>query len=141
MAEKQYVVFDINGQEFAIDINRVKTIEKITPVTRVPGAQDFIIGVINLRGEVIPVVDMRKRMDMEPREFDDESRIIIVTVNEMEVGMTADSATEVINIEDEHIDNNLDFTRNIEHSFVEGVGKADNRIVVILNLEKILRID
>jgi purine-binding chemotaxis protein CheW len=141
MAEKQYVVFNLDGQEFAVDINRVKTIEKVTPITRVPGSLDFIMGVINLRGEVIPVIDMRRRMGMKPGKFNDESRIIIVVVNDMEVGMTADSANEVINIEDDQVENNMEFSRNIDDSFVEGVGKAEKRIVVILNLERILKID
>src|SRR5690554_4893080 len=141
MAEKQYVVFNLDGQEFAVDINRVKTIEKVTPITRVPGARDFIMGVINLRGEVIPVIDMRRRMGMKPGKFNDESRIIIVVVNDMEVGMTADSANEVINIEDDQVEKNMEFSSNIDDSFVEGVGKAGKRIVVILNLERILKID
>ena len=78
---------------------------------------------------------------MKPGKFNDESRIIIVVVNDMEVGMTADSANEVINIEDDQVENNMEFSRNIDDSFVEGVGKAEKRIVVILNLERILKID
>lgn len=140
MPSNQYVVFNVNGQEFAIDINKVKTIEKVTPITRVPGTPDFVIGVINLRGEVIPVVDIRKRMGFEPREFDENSRIIIVGINDMEIGLTADSANEVMDMEQDKIENNLDFTRNIDDSFVEGVGKTEENIVVILDLERILKI-
>jgi purine-binding chemotaxis protein CheW len=99
------------------------------------------MGVINLRGEVIPVIDMRRRMGMKPGKFNDESRIIIVVVNDMEVGMTADSANEVINIEDNQVEKNMEFSSNVDDSFVEGVGKAEKRIVVILNLERILKID
>ncbi len=141
MPDNQFVVFRIEEQEFAVDINKVKTIEKITTITRVPGAQHFIMGVINLRGEVIPVIDIRKRMGMQPRQFDSESRIIIINLDDIEVGLTADSATEVVNIGQDYIDNNLDFAGDIDDSFIEGIGRIEDRIIVILDLKRILKMD
>jgi len=136
----QYVVFEIEDREFAVDIERVKTIEKVTEITRVPGTQDFVMGVINLRGDVIPVIDTRKRMDLGDRDFDSESRIIIMNVDDMEAGITADSATEVIGIERDLIDSNLDFSGDRDDGFIKGVARLQERIIVILDLEKLLRL-
>ncbi|MDD2573180.1 MAG: chemotaxis protein CheW [Bacillota bacterium] len=140
MPVNQYVVFEIEDREFAVDIERVKTIEKVTEITRVPGTQDFVMGVINLRGDVIPVIDTRKRMDLGDRDFDSESRIIIMNVDDMEAGITADSATEVIGIERDLIDSNLDFSGDRDDGFIKGVARLQERIIVILDLEKLLRL-
>lgn len=140
MADYQFVVFKIGDREFAVDINRVNTIEKLTGITRVPGAQYFVMGVINLRGEVIPVVDTRKRMGMDSRYFDDESRIIITNTEDSVVGITADSATEVVMINEELIDRDLAFTGAKDDDYIGGVARLNERIIVILDLEKLLKI-
>lgn len=141
MLIKQYVIFRTEDREFGIDIDKVKTIEKITAITRVPGAQDFVMGVINLRGEVIPVFDARKRMGLKEREFDKESRIIILSIDDMEVGITADTATEVIDIEADLIDSGTEFTLSRDDSYIDGIVRVKDRIIAILNLEKLLKIE
>lgn len=140
MVYNQYVVFRIEQQEFAVDINRVKTIERVTAITRVPGAKGFVKGVINLRGDVIPVIDIKERLGMGKCKYDEETRVIIVKIEEMEVGMIVDAASEVIKIQAEVIDKDLDYSRGIEDSLVEGVGKVEERIIIILDMEKVLKI-
>jgi purine-binding chemotaxis protein CheW len=140
MVYNQYVVFRIGSQEFAVDINMVKTIERVTAITRVPGAPEFVKGVINLRGDVIPVIDTRERLQLGHCQLSEESRVIIVRNDDIEVGMMVDSASEVVKIQKEDIDKHLDYTRNVEESLVEGVGKIGERIVIILDMEKVLKI-
>lgn len=139
MADYQFVIFKIDDREFAVDINKVNTIEKIPCITRVPGAPYFVMGVINLRGEVIPVVDTRKRMDMNSKPFDDESRIIIINLEDCVVGITADSATEVLSVGEELIDRDFATTGVKDDDFIEGVARLDQRIIVILDINKLLR--
>lgn len=139
MEDYQFVVFRIDNREFAVDINKVNTIEKIPCITRVPGAPYFVMGVINLRGEVIPVVDTRKRMDLSPKPFDDESRIIIISLEECVVGITADSATEVVSVSEELIDRDFAITGAKDDDFIEGVARLDQRIIIILDINKLLK--
>jgi purine-binding chemotaxis protein CheW len=138
MEANQFVVFKIEDREFAVDINRVNTIEKVSSITRVPGAQYFVMGVINLRGEVIPIVDTRKRLGMGPRPFDSESRIIILNMTDYIVGITADSATEVVMVNSDMIDKSLDFTGGKDDGYIEGIARIDDRVIVILDLERLL---
>ncbi|MGI6703203.1 MAG: chemotaxis protein CheW [Clostridia bacterium] len=140
MPVNQYVVFEIEGREFAVDIDSVKTIEKVTEITRVPGTQDFVMGVINLRGEVIPVINTRKRMELEDRGFDSESRIIIINAGDGEVGITADSATEVLSIDRELVDADPEFFGGGNDSYIKGIARLGERIIVILNLERLLEL-
>ena len=139
MADYQFVVFRIDEREFGVDINKVNTIEKIPLITRVPGAPYFVMGVINLRGEVIAVVDTRKRMGMDPRPFDDESRIIIMNMEDCVVGITADSATEVVSVSEEQIDRDFAASGAKDDDFIEGVARLDQRIIVILDVNKLLK--
>lgn len=140
MSYKQFVLFEINDQEFAVDINMVKTIEKVTDITRVPGSQVFVKGVVNLRGEVVPVIDTAKRLKLEQRELDDEARIIIVKVDDLEIGMIVDAASEVVSVKEEDIDTDLNYSKEIDESLVRGVGKIDDRIVVILDIRSVFKI-
>jgi len=141
MNNNQYVLFKLDNHEFAIDINKVRTIERVTSITRVPGALDFVKGVINLRGEVIPVVDIRKRLELQQKEMDDETRIIIVKVEDLEIGMVVDEAYEVVTIEEEDIDKNIYNSKEIDEKLVKGVGRIADRIVVILDIRSLLKID
>lgn len=140
MPTNQYVVFQIENRGFAIEIDKVKTIEKVTKITRVPGAKDFVIGVINLRGEVIPVFDTRKRIGLGERCFDNESRIIILNIEDMEIGITADIATEVIHVDRDSIDGNPDFAADRDDGYIKGIVRLHERIIAILDLKKLLKI-
>ncbi len=134
----QYVVFKIGDREFAIEIDNVKTIEKITEITPVPGARDFVKGVINLRGEVIPVFNTRERIGLKDKGFDDESRIIIINVKDIEIGITADTAKEVIDVEDDLIDAGTEFAGGKGDNYIKSIIKFRERIIGVMDLEKLL---
>jgi purine-binding chemotaxis protein CheW len=138
---KQFVVFKLAGEEYGVDILQVKTIEKILAITRVPKAPAFVEGVINLRGEVVPVIDLRKRFDLPEKQLTDNTRIIIVGVDDITVGMIVDSASEVIQISDDNIEPAPSMVGGIDSDYISGVGKVDERLLILLNLQKILKPD
>ncbi|MDK2917412.1 MAG: purine-binding chemotaxis protein CheW [Candidatus Petromonas sp.] len=141
MASQEYVLFKLEDEYYGIDINNVETIEKIMPITRVPYTQDFVKGVINLRGNVVPVIDLRKRLNLEEKPYDDNSRIIIVQIDDITVGMIVDSSSEVIQLNHDEIDESPSINIDNDDYFIECIGKKDNRIIIIINLHKVLNIN
>lgn len=136
---QQFVVFKLQNEEYGIDILRVKTIEKMTNITRVPKTQNYVKGVINLRGEVVPIVDLRQKFNLPEEAETDNTRIIIVGVDDMTVGLIVDSASEVIEIGREFIEETNGIVGNIDHSNIYGIGKVNDRIIILLDASKILR--
>ena len=109
------------------------------PITRVPKTPPFVEGVINLRGEIVPVIDLKKRFDLPHTETTENTRIIIVTVEDITVGMIVDSATEVIQLSKDDIEPAPDMAGGIDSSFLDGVGKLDDKLIILLNMSKILK--
>lgn len=136
---RQFVVFKLGQEEYAVDIMQVNTIERMMPITRVPKAPEFVEGVINLRGEIIPVIDLKKRFGIPSGEITADTRIIIVMLDDLTVGMIVDSASEVVQLPQESIEPPPSVAGNVSSEFLEGVGKLGDRLLIILNLEKILR--
>ncbi|WP_010249137.1 chemotaxis protein CheW [Acetivibrio cellulolyticus] len=137
---KQYVVFMLGKENYGVDIQKVTTIEKIMPYARVPKTPDYVKGVINLRGEIVPVMDIRTKFGMEVSEETEETRIIIIKINEISLGIIVDEVDEVLNLTEESIENVANFTNDLSMDYILGVGKVDGRIVTLLNLEKIIDI-
>lgn len=138
--DNQYVVFKLGEEYYGVDIYKVKIIERISDFTRVPNAPEYVTGVMNLRGDVVTVIDLRKRLNYESFEISNDSRIIIVTVNEMEVGLIVDSSSEVLQLDNEVVDKPPTIGENISDDFVSGIGKKDGRLIILLDLEKVLNI-
>ncbi|WP_425447458.1 chemotaxis protein CheW [Dethiothermospora halolimnae] len=141
ISENKYVIFSLSGEYYGIDIKNVDVIEKVTKFTRVPNAAEYVKGVINLRGEVVPVVDLAKRFGIKTKDIDSESRIIIVSISDMQVGMIVDSSSEVIQLEKTDIDNPPDIGEKVSEDFIKGIGKKDGRLIILLNLKKVLKIE
>lgn len=137
---KQYVVFPLENELYGIDINQVLRIEKMLPLTRVPSAPPFVVGVCNLRGSVIPVIDLKKRLAL-PSRLDDNAKIIIVSVGKQTVGMTIDASVDVASIQAEEIEPSPSLVTGIDSQFILGVGKHSNRLLIILNMERVLTLD
>jgi len=138
VAEKQLVVFNLGAEAYAVDIGMVKEIIQIQPVTRVPGVSLNVEGVINLRGLVIPVVNLRKRFQMKQVESNKETRIVVVSCKEMEVGVIVDSVAEVLRIPISSIESasSLFADGNLEH--ILGIVKLADKLVIMLNMDRIL---
>ena len=134
----QVVASKLRREEYGFNILNVKEIKGLTDITRVPFASDFIKGVINLRGSVLPVIDLKKRLGLQDMEYTDDTRIVVVREDDLEVGMIVDAVTGVITLNGEHIDaaKSVD---NENSRFITGVGKVEEeRLIILLNLEAII---
>lgn len=136
--EMKVIVFQLIDKEYAIGVDVVQSIEKLVTITRVPKTPSYVKGVLNLRGVVTPVVDLRERFGLEVKEMDDSTRIIIVTLPEFEVGLIVDGANDVIDIPIESIEPQPEVVGTVESEFISGVAKVDKRLLVMLNLETVL---
>jgi purine-binding chemotaxis protein CheW len=136
--ETQLVVFVLASEEFACNIADVREVLKMIRITPLPRSLNFVEGVINLRGEVIPVIDLRKRFNLPSVDRTDESRIIIVEVEERMVGLTVDSVSEVIRLSNKQIQEAPTQVAGEQTNLIMGVGKIDERMLIILNLARIL---
>lgn len=137
---QEYVVFKVNDESYGIDIKYVENIEKMLPITRVPYTEAHVQGVVNLRGNVIPVIDLRKRFSIPREDFTDESRIIIVNYKEYTVGMIADSSSEVFQIDRDNVDPAPSIKAGSD-DFVREIGKHEGRVVMLIDLKKVLGIE
>lgn len=138
--EIQLVAFKLGREEYGVDILQVQEIKKMTDITRVPHTPDYIKGVINLRGSVLPVLDLKKRLDLSEQEYTEDTRIIIVKLEDIAVGMIVDAVSEVMAIHQEDIETPQAAVGGVSTMYLSGVGKLENRLLILLNLEAIIGI-
>lgn len=137
--EMKVIVFKLGNEEYGIEVEKVQTIERMMPITRVPKTYSFIKGVINLRGVVIPVIELAGRFGLPEGEETDQTRIIIVAVNDMQVGFIVDSASDVIDLNSDSIETPSEVVGGIKAKYLRGVAKvSDERLLVMLNLSEVL---
>jgi purine-binding chemotaxis protein CheW len=134
----QLVTFSIDGEEFGVEILKVQEIIRMMGITRVPRAPRFVEGVINLRGKVIPIVDLRKRFGLEPRERDKDTRIIVIEISSMIVGFIVDSVSEVLRIPASTIEPSPPVVSGLDSEYISGVGKLEDRLLILLDLDRLL---
>ncbi|MEK6791533.1 MAG: chemotaxis protein CheW [Deltaproteobacteria bacterium] len=134
----QLVTFRLGQEEFSLDILKVQEIIRHMELTRVPRSPDFVEGVINLRGRVIPVLDLRKRFGLPDAEDTSATRIIVVEVEGVTVGLKVDGVSEVLRINADTVEPPPALVTNIESDYIKGVGKLDNRLLILLDVSKIL---
>lgn len=134
----QLVSFNIGNEEFGIDILKVEEIIRIITITQIPNSPDFIEGVVNLRGRVIPVINLRTRLGFEKKEFDNQTRVIVVEVSGATLGFIVDSVKEVLRIPKSITEPPPSITNGINSEYITAVGKLENRLLILLDLEKIL---
>jgi purine-binding chemotaxis protein CheW len=135
----QLVSFKIGEEEFGVDILKVQEINRMLEVTRVPNAPEFIDGVINLRGKVIPIIDLRRRFGMKRKEKDKNTRIVVVELNGKIVGFVVDAVNEVLRIPRSVTEPPPPIVAGIEADYITAVGKLEDRLLILLDLEKVLR--
>ena len=136
----QWATFKVNNELFAIDVMQVKEVLRFSEITPVPGSSSYIRGIINLRGNVVTVIDTRLLFSLDARKIDDDTRIIVVEYNEQEVvGMVVDSVDEVVNIPQNHIERAPSVASDdSERRFVQGVSYYENQLIILLDLAKML---
>jgi purine-binding chemotaxis protein CheW len=134
----QLVSMNMGEEEFGIDILRVREIIRMVEITRVPNAPHFVEGVINLRGMIIPVVDLRKKFGLKDIQSDKPPRIVVVEIGDTTVGMIVDTVNQVLRIPRDIIEPPPPIIGGIESEYILGVGKLKDRLLILLDIEKIL---
>lgn len=135
---RQLVTFALGSEEYGIDIAQVQEINRIVPITRIPRSAEHVEGVINLRGQLIPVMDLRTRFGMARIEPTRMSRIIVTEVHGRRIGLIVDSVSEVAQIPLADIEPTPDFVSVAHPEFLHGVGKLKQRLIILLDVEKVV---
>lgn len=135
---EQLVVMEIASESYGVDIGAVNTIIRMQEVTAIPRTPDFVEGVINLRGSIIPVIDLRKRFGLKVGETTKASRIVVVEAAGQVIGMIVDAVVETLRLAQSAIEPPSPVVVSVDSSYVRGVGKQENRLVILLDLDKVL---
>jgi purine-binding chemotaxis protein CheW len=139
--EQQLVVFQLGAELYGVEIARVHEIIRLQAVTRVPHAPAFVEGVINLRGKVIPVVDLRRRFGLPLAEHTRASRIVVVEIGDQVVGIVVDGVSEVLRVNHATIEPPSPVVAGVDSDYLHGIAKLPDRLVILLNLDRVLARD
>jgi purine-binding chemotaxis protein CheW len=134
----QVVSFKLGAEEFAVDILLVQEINRIVDITPVPKAPTFVEGVINLRGKIVPILDLRKRFGFPKADTTDQSRIMVVDVQGCVLGLVVDSVSEVLQIPAHILEPPPSLVAGVSASYIKGVGKIEDRLLILLDLGEVL---
>ena len=137
----QLVTFSIGSEEFGVDILKVIEIIRTMEITKVPKAPAFVEGVINLRGLVIPIIDLRRRFGLAEKAGGSDTRIIVIEINGMSVGFVVDSVSEVLRIPANTVEPAPPVVAGVDSDYISGVGKLEDRLLILLDLDKLLSAD
>ncbi|WP_017471905.1 chemotaxis protein CheW [Amphibacillus jilinensis] len=132
------IVFQLNDEEYAMPVDLVGSIERMMHITRIPGAAPFVKGVLNLRGVVTPIIDLRTRFGFESVDYSESTRTIIIHHNNMDVGLIVDAAYDVIDIPKDRLEPAPEIVGSVSIEYIDGVAKHDDRLLILLNIDKVL---
>lgn len=134
----QLVTLTLGEEEYAVDILKVQEINRMKEITRVPNAPSYVEGVINLRGKVIPVVNLRAKFGLIDKEKDDKTRIMIMDIQGITMGLIVDSVSEVLRIPTSIVEPTPPMASNISSEFIKGIAKLDERLIILLDMDRLL---
>jgi purine-binding chemotaxis protein CheW len=134
----QVVTFALGSEEYGVDIAQVQEINRMVTITHVPRAPQFMEGVINLRGQLIPIIDLRTRFGMERSERTKNTRIVVTEIGNKRIGMVVDSVSEVLRIPVEQIEDAPDLVAGVDTEYIRGVGKMGDRLIIMLDLGRVI---
>ena len=134
----QVVSFRLGSEEYGVDIAQVQEINRMVSITHVPRAPKFMEGVINLRGQLIPIIDLRTRFGMPREDHTKNTRIVVTEIGTKRVGMVVDSVSEVLRLDTAQIEDAPEMISGVDTEYIRGVGKIDDRLIILLDLAKII---
>lgn len=135
----QWVTFRLEDETYGINVMQVQEVLRITEIAPVPGAPDYVLGIINLRGNVVTVIDTRKRFGLMPKEIDDATRIVIIeTQSQQVIGILVDSVSEVVELRGSEIDSAPSVGTEESAKFIQGVASMDGELLILVDLNKLL---
>lgn len=134
----QLVTFTLGSEEYAVDILKVQEINRMKEITRVPNSPEYVEGVINLRGKVIPVVNLRKKFFLDEKESDERSRIMIMDIQGITMGLVVDSVSEVLRVPSNIVEPPPPMASRISTEFIRGIAKLEDRLIILLDMDRLL---
>lgn len=134
----RFLTFSLGEESYGIEINYVTEIIGIQPVTEIPELPDYIKGIINLRGKIIPVMDVRLRFKKEPKEYNDRTCVIVIDIKDISIGLIVDSVSEVLTIQEQDIVESPKVNKDFNNRYIKGIGKIGNDVKLLLDCEKLL---
>jgi purine-binding chemotaxis protein CheW len=137
----KFLTFFLAGEEYGIEILSVHEIIGMMPITSVPGTPDYILGIVNLRGKIIPIIDLRRKFGMEAKARTAETCIIVVNVQGVEVGIVVDRVSEVLNIAAGEIEPPPSFGKDVNTDYILGIGKSQSKVKILLNIDRVISAD
>lgn len=138
MAELQFVVFRLGNEEYGVNIMQVQEIGPYEKPVKVPNTPDFIEGVINLRGNVIPVISLKKRFNIPGQELTDSTRTIVINFGDKQIAFIVDDASEVLTLDESDVQETPEIIAGIDRKYITGIGKHGDRLLIILDLSYLL---
>lgn len=138
---EKLVSFSLMGEVYGVPISMVQEIIRIQPITQIPRAPEYVDGVINLRGRIIPVIDLKKRFGLGCAEQTKNTRVVVVTVGTVTVGLVVDAVSEVLRLKDEDVEPPSPIVSSVDAEYIKGVGKIGDKLIILLDTEKILSHD
>ena len=137
----KFLTFHLKGEEYGLEILKVRDIIGLMDITHVPQTPEYVKGVINLRGQVIPVIDLRLKFSLQGNEYDKKTCIIVVSVNDVLMGIVVDTVSEVMDIDSENIETTPSFGTALETDYILGMGKVEEKVKILLDIDKVLTLD
>ena len=138
---RQFISFSVGEEEYGLELLRVKEVIRIREITWLPKAPTFVKGIINLRGDVIPIIDLRDKFGLESKEATSTTRVIVVEVEGRLMGMVVDSASQVVRIPADQIDPPPPVLGGFSQEFITGVGKMEDKLIILLNADAVLTVE
>lgn len=140
--DMQLVVFDLDNEEYGVEIGQVREIIKMEEISKIPRAPNYIEGVINLRGQVTTVISLRKKFELEQKEVDQYTRIIVAEIDGLTLGITVDAVNEVLKLPTKNIEPTPAIVANdVDTRYIRGIGKLDDRLLILLDINRIMNED
>lgn len=134
----QQVVFKLNEEQYGIEIMKVYGIERHQEVLKIPNTPPYIEGVINLRGEVLPIYNLRKKFNLSHRNIDGETKIIITKANDTQIGFIVDSVSEIINLDEADIEETPQIITGIDRKYIKSIAKVNEKMIILLDVDLVL---
>ena len=137
----QFLTFMLQDEEFGIEILRVQEIKGLARITPIPNMPSYIRGVMNLRGTVVPIIDLRTKFDMPEAEYNQFTVIIVVTIGDKVTGLVVDAVSDVLNVAENNIEPAPDLGIEADTSFMTGIAKSGERLITLLNMDELVNVD
>ncbi len=136
--ELRWVTFRLENEKYGINVMQVQEVLRVSEIAPVPGAPDYVLGIINLRGNVVTVIDTRKRFGLTPKEMDDSTRIVIIESDDQVVGILVDSVAEVVDLRVSEMEAAPNVGTEESAKFIQGVASHDNELLILVDLNRLL---